>query len=199
MKKLKLKSNQDLKYFKLQYESLSGLDLPMSYLKNSDVYAFKKSNQFIGGFILGNKKPLRTIETFISIANLSTLAHFFEEQKYCEVCCFWVDRKYRKSRYYNAKLWLLMAYRVKRQEKEFILYGTNMRGLAIMYGYPKKSLLFHKDSVQGKDTFVFIARRKDFAAGVWEIVFSKLFKTKKVREFQSKSELKKTIFHELSK
>ncbi len=195
----KLKTSQDLLQFKSKYEKLSGLNLPMNYLKNADVYAFKKTGKIIGGFILNSRQPYRTIDIFISESRLDSIAKIFEASKYCEVCCFWIERTFRKKSFYNAKFWLQMAYKIQTQHKDVILFGTNSRGLAKMYGFPSVSLLFHKDKIKGRDTFVFIARRKDFISGILEIVYSKIFHKKINHNNQPKNNLKKAIFYELSK
>lgn len=92
-----------------------------------------------------------------------------------------------------------MASIVKKQEKDFILFGTNSIGLAKMYGYPKNSLLFHKDKINDKDTFVFLARREYFAGGVWEIVKSKLLNRSRNIEFENKEILRKQLTNGVSK
>lgn len=192
-------SQEEYQIFKNKYEKLSGLHLPMEYLENSDVYVFKRKNLIIGGFILGKRSPLRTVEVFISKDNQKQLSHYFSSNKYCEVCCFWIDRKIRKNAFYNAKFWLSMAYTIKKQEKEFVLFGTNSRGLAKMYGYPKNSLLFHKDEIKNKDTFVFLGRRKDCLGGIWEIVKSKLLNKSRNTNYEKKEILRKALIYELSK
>ena len=195
----KIQRKEDFQVFQTKYEAISGLKLPLPYLEKSDVYVFRRKDNIIGGFILGNRLPLRTVEVFVSKPNLKVLSPYFEINKYCEVCCFWIERKLRRNAFFNALFWIRMAYSVKRQSKEFILFGTNSKGLAKMYGYPKNSLLFHKDNVGNKDTYVFLARRKDFAGGVWEIVLSKILKRARNRDFENKLELKTALVYELSK
>lgn len=195
----KLKTIQDLLLFKSKYEKLSGLNLPLNYLENADVYAFKKKGKLIGGFILSIRRPYRTIDIFISESKLKTISSLFKDPKYCEVCCFWIERRFRKRSFYNAKFWLQLAYKIQTQSKDVILFGTNSRGLAKMYGFPSVSLLFHKDRIQDRDTFVFIARRKDFILGILEIVYSKIFFKKINKNNQTKNNLKEAIFYELSK
>ena len=68
-----------------------------------------------------------------------------------------------------------------------------------MYGYPKKSLLFHTDKINRKNTFVFLARRKDFLGGVWEIVRSKMLNKKRNMDFETKDELREALLYEVSK
>ena len=141
----------ELKSFKTKYESISGLELPYEYLRNSKVYIFKRNQEIIGGYILGKSTPLRTVDLFISSDNQMSLNSLFSKEKYCEVCCFWISRKFRKSPYLNAKFWLSMANEVRKQEKEIIVYGTNSKGLAKLYDYPQVSTLFHKDKIQNKN------------------------------------------------
>ncbi len=55
------------------------------------------------------------------------------------------------------------------------MYGTNSKGLAYVYGYPKNSVLLHTDNVNGKGTFIFIARRRHLFLGTMEITLGRLF------------------------
>lgn len=135
------------------------MKVPIEYLENSKVCVFTKKKEIIGGFVLGQKLPSRTLNTFTSNQNLESVSQYFPDEIFCEVCCYWIERKYRKKMLLNSLFWMKMAYEVKKQSKEFILYGTNSRGLAKMYGYPKNSVLFHNDFVNNKETFIFLARR----------------------------------------
>ena len=194
----KVKGQEDLLIFKEKYESNSGLELPIEYLDRSNVYVFVNKKEIIAGFILGQTIPLRTIELFSSEHYKQRLTNDFSKEIYCEVCCFWIDQSHRKSQFNNLMIWLKMAYTVKKQSKRFIVFGTNSRGLAELYGYPKNSLLLHKDRICNRDTFIFLARRTDFANGVWEIVLSKLFKKARSKEIMLKSNLKDELLYEMS-
>jgi len=190
---------EDYQNFKNKYEGISGLSLPLEYLDTSDVYVFRKAKKIIGGFILGKKLPLRTVDIFISELNKEKFKHFFSSDKCCEVCCFWIDRKYRRSAFFNAKFWIKMANTVERQEKEFILYGTNSKGLAKMYGYPKASALIHKDKMDNRETFTFLARRRDFVRGTWQIIKSKMLNQDRKSDFEIENKLKKELIYEVSR
>ena len=146
----------------------------MSYLKRSNVYAFYIGRRMVGGFILGQKLPLRTIDIFVASENRQVIDPMFSSEDFCEVCCFWVQRRYRYHPILSGWFWLKMAYAVKRQNRPIIVYGTNSAGLARVYGYPKNSLAYHTDTVNDRTTNIFLAQRKDFVGGVWEIVWAKL-------------------------
>lgn len=189
-------SHQDYLSFKREYEKVSGLELPLEYLENSDVYIFKKKGKIIGGFILGSNLPLRTIEKFISLNQRERLQAFFNKNNVCEVCCFWIQRKYRRQKIFNARVWLQMAFAVSKHSKKFILYGTNSKGLAKMYGYPEASHLMHKDEIENKNTYVFVALRSKFFLGTVEIILSKLLNRK--RTFDFNNNVKNEFLYELS-
>ncbi|MBK8502002.1 MAG: hypothetical protein IPL46_07235 [Saprospiraceae bacterium] len=195
----KTEKQEEYLIFKRKYEGISDLKLPIEYLDKSDVFVFTEKDEIVGGFILGKKGPYRTIEVFVSKSNLEHITEYFTEEVFCEVCCFWIERKFRKNPISNAKFWLKMAYAVKAQENKFILFGTNSEGLAKMYGYPKNSLLFHQDFLANRGTFIFLARRRDFARGVWEIVISKFLRRERNRNIIKKDELEKALIYELSK
>jgi len=194
----KLNTNLELLAFKTKYQRLSKLLVPISYLKSSEVYVIKDKSKMIAGFVLGKKAPYRTTDVFVSDEKRKQLPSCFREDTFCEVCCFWIDRAYRKKPIQVAKIWMQMANTVNDQKKETILCGTALKGLAKIYGYPKVSLLYLKDCIQGNDTFVFLARRKDFAIGVKEVVRSRLKKKVHYRDFKNKLTLKTKIFNDLS-
>ena len=92
-----------------------------------------------------------------------------------------------------------MAKETEKQDNRNILYGTNSKGLANMYGYPKKSLLFHNDKVDGKETFIFLARRIEFHEGVKEILNSRLNKKNRKVNYENKVKLENELRHEISR
>lgn len=190
---------EEYKIFQVKYENLSGLKLPYQYLEKSDVYVFRRNKDIIGGFILGNNIPLRTLELFVSESNKNDLSYCFEQDKFCEICCFWIDKKFRRKIYYNAMFWIGMANVVAKQKKEFIIYGTNSRSLAEMYGYPKNSLLIHKDLVQDKNTFVFLVRRGYFLGGALEMIFGKILRRDRNSNLEQKDKLRTELINEISK
>jgi len=175
---------EDCLEFKTRYEKLSGLDLPIEYLQTSDIYIFRKGKEMVGGFVLGSNSPMRTTEIFISKSKQAEFLQNLNSNKICEVCCFWIARKYRKNKFVSAKFWFNMAYAIKRQTKDHILYGTNSKGYAKLYAHPRNSIFIHTDCISGKETYIFITKRKHFYGGVWEIVISKILNRK--RAFDSK-------------
>jgi hypothetical protein len=91
-----------------------------------------------------------------------------------------------------------MAYAVKFQKKPYVLFGTNCKGLAFIYGYPKNSLLLHRDEVKSLGTYIFLARRNEFVGGVWEIVISKFLRNNK-KCFTTKNLLESKLFSEIAR
>ncbi len=164
--------------FRQLYHDLSGLDIPGSFLCENRVYGFYHRSRLIGGFILAENPALRTIEVFAQCDNRSPLYSKINDLGRCtEVCCFWMSLAYRKRAGVNAYAWLVMAlYGSLRFRSKMILFGTNSTGLAKMYAYPKNSLLFHRDRIEDKETYIFIAKRIHFFAGVFTIVWSKLMR-----------------------
>lgn len=173
----RLKTLKALQNFQTKYKTISGLPVPLAYLQAGQVFGFYDRQNLIGGFVLSSHHQLRTLEVFSSAANkVAIYTKLGSTQRYCEVCCFWMDKIYRQNIFFNVCCWLRMAYQVKKQKQAFILFGTNSKGLALMYAYPKNhSLLYHQDKVKGRNTYVFITRRPDFVPGVWKIIGSKLW------------------------
>ena len=195
----KLVHFEEFNEFKTRYEKVSGLTLPLEYLQRSCVFAFFKGHQMVGGFVLSDKSPLRTIDVFIAPDQRQRIAEHIGVDQCVEVCCFWIDRKYRRNLLFNTYFWLKLAYTVNALNHKFVLFGTNSKGLAKMYGYPKNALLYHQDNINNIDTFVFIALKKKFAGGIWEIILAKLLRRQRNRDIDSKETLEKSLMYELSK
>src|SRR5206468_11959869 len=68
--------------------------------------------------------------------------------------------------------WLLFAVKVSMQKEKMLVYGTIAKGLADIYGYPRKSKLLHTEKMMfdGKmrTSWIFIGARTDFFVGVLE-------------------------------
>ncbi len=168
-------SSKNLSNFQSRYQDLSGLSIPPEFMSRQAVYGFFRGKEMIGGFILGRGQSLRTIEVFASPASMDQLYQFLEQQgRLLEICCFWIERAYRKNPWINAWCWFRMAIKVGLERSaNSLVFGTNSIGLAKMYGYPVNSLLLHHDLIGGRDTFIFYAKRKHFLAGVLDIILAK--------------------------
>ncbi len=195
-----LQTIRDLETFQTAYEASSGLELPFTYLQQSKVYAFVKQNKMIGGFILGSARALRTIDVFVSKENRSVLnSRLRPDGQYCEVCCFWIHRKFRKSKRFSLKCWSELANTVHKHDCPFVLFGTNSRGLARMYGAPKNAMLCHKDRVKGKTTYVFAGYRSHFKNGVRSVLLSKIFRWRRTVGIETNQALLKQWFSDVLK
>jgi len=196
----KLKRLQALQDFQTEYEDISGLSVPMVYLQTSQVFGFFSQQKLVGGFVLSSNKSLRTIDVFVNDLKKKEIYESLGlTQNYCEVCCFWMNKIYRKDVFFNAWCWLRMAYRVKRQAQPLVLFGTNSQGLALLYALPRnESLLYHQDYVNSKKTYVFLTRRPDFVLGVWKIIWSKLWRLNRPVKLEENDQLRKRIQLELN-
>jgi len=168
------KINEDhlLEEFRERYASVSGLEVPMDFLKTRAVYgAFNLANKMIGGFVLGTINPFRTIDVFASIGNREGLYSHLNGTSCCELNCLWLSVNYRKgiSVYW---FWLLFATKVSRQPEKMLICGTIAKSLADIYGYPRKSKLLHSEDIflNGKlrTSYIFIFAKSDFFVGVLE-------------------------------
>ena len=194
----KLCSFSQLNSFKESYEGVSNLEVPISYLKDQKVFGFYKEGELVAGFILGNKKPYRTLQTFVEPERIAELNSLLGRKDCVEVCCFWMKRAVRKNKLFNLKVWLKMAWKVHLRKETYVIYGTNSKGLAKMYGCPKQSLLIHQGTVKNSKTYVFITRRKGFFIGALKIVQMKIQSRVIDPCIENNSTIKNKIFHELS-
>ncbi len=122
---------------------------------------------------------LRTIEVFATKENRAKIyQEMGEAEKYCEVCCFWIVKEFRNYTLLNTTCWMTMACIVEQQECSYVVFGTNVKGMTMLYTIPKESVLYIQDIVNGRNTYIFLARRKGFLLGVWRIIWSKLLHRK---------------------
>ncbi len=166
----------DLISFKNKYERLSHLNIPLEYLYRQKVYGFyNDKDEILGGFILGFDKPFRTITSFSSNRFQDKLhQRIMGGGNVFEICCFWLKRPIIRNPRMNAKAWLLLGQAVESQShRDYIIYGTHLKGLALLYNYPKNSFLYHQETLNEKSNYIFISKREFFISGAKEIIFNK--------------------------
>ena len=168
----KITKDHSLKEFRDKYVMVSGLDVPLDFLKTRSVYAaYNMRNKMCGGFVLGNRKAYRTIEVFASEQNKGKLYDHIESTGYCELNCLWLTVMYRKG-ILCYWFWILFALKVSMQREAMLMYGTIAKSLADIYGYPRKSRLLHMEKMQFngrmRNSWIFVGARKDFFVGVLE-------------------------------
>ncbi len=171
----KLSTTQALDFYANTYEKCSGLPVPMAYLESNHVFGIYLGNKMIGGFILGSGEQLRTIEFFAAPEVHEKLyAQMEAPNSYTEICCFWIDRAYRRKTSINYFTWVSMAYALKKYGTEHIIFGTCSRRLAALYSATPRSVFLHSDFIKNKQTFIFVARKKGCVSGILQIVYHKL-------------------------
>jgi len=194
----KVNSASDISEFKKRYEEISGLEIPESFLIDSKIYAFQKDNEIVGGFILSSKRPLRTLSLFTKNEKLRSNINSKSKSSIVEICCFWIDRRHRKNKLFTILVWLKMALTVSQQKEKIVLYGTNSKGLAKMYGYPKGSILISQELLKQNNNYIFLAKRRRFLNGVIRIIIAKVRPKMITPKIINHKILEKSIYHELS-
>lgn len=168
----KITQPHHLKEFREKYIHASGLNVSEDFLGTRSVYAvFDIRNKMRGGFVLGNSSPYRTIEVFAGEPNRQKLYDYIQGTSYCELNCLWLSVKYRKG-FMCYWFWILFALKVSMQREAMLIYGTIAKGLADIYGYPRKSKLLHTEELMFSNKmrthWIFIGARTDFFVGVLE-------------------------------
>lgn len=175
MKQIETKEN--LQNFAQVYKNCSGLPIPSAYLynPNNHVFGIYWKKNLIGGFILGRGSEFRTIEIFAKQEKQAGVYNQLEDiSRYTEICCFWIQRKFRTKNILNLFIWLAMTYALKRYGTKYFLFGTCSRSLARLYGQTEKSIMIHRDFINKKPTFIFWAKRSSCVTGMLEIISFKL-------------------------
>lgn len=171
----KLSTIQELEFYAETYEQCSGLPVPMTYLEANQVFGIYLQGKMVGGFILGSGEQLRTIEFFAAPEIHEQLYTRMETpDSYTEICCFWIDRTYRRKTSINYFIWVSMAYALKKYGSKNIIFGTCSPRLAALYSATPRSVFLHSDFIKNKQTFIFIAKKKGCIGGILQIVYHKL-------------------------
>ena len=169
----RLKSQTQLDYYSETYLKCSGLPIPQVYINNPDnrVYGIFYNNKMIGGFILGKGQTLRTLEVFAQPDARRRLYDSVGEIHECtEITCFWIDPKFRKNPYLNTYTWICLAIMLKCVGNKKVIFGTCSASLAKLYSTTSKSVLIHKDVVNGKPTFIFRGDQQVSLIGFFEVL-----------------------------
>ncbi len=193
------KSHKELEFFKYEYEKHSGLKLSINYLTSCDVYVFKRKNKIVGGFCINTNHPLRTLEVFSRESNYYTLITMLSEFSIKEVTCFWICSEYRRKWFSNIYYWHLMTFEAARNNCDYVIYGTNIEGLARIYDVPSKAILLHSDIVSNKNTYIYLAKPKNIVLGLQQQMFSRLNRIMGNRFPKSISLFQKSSINGLSK
>ena len=174
-------TNKDqLNAYSDMYFKCSGLPIPKEYLMNpvNRVFAIFWKGNLIGGFILGRDINFRTIQFFAKEHKQeSVISQLGDLTEFTEICCFWIQRKYRTNTFLNIFVWLSMTYALRMYGTKYLLFGTCSRSLARLYGQTSKSIQIHRDRINDKATFIFRAHRSTCVTGMLEIISHKLKRT----------------------
>lgn len=171
-----------LSQYSEMYLNSSGLPIPEEYLNNSlnRVFAIFWRGSLIAGFILGGDIKFRTIQFFAKEQKQDKVkTQLGDLNKYTEICCFWIHRSYRTNTFLNIFVWLSMTYALRVYGTQFLLFGTCSRSLARLYGQTSKSIQIHRDRINNKATFIFMAHRSTCVTGMLEIISHKMKRTMK--------------------
>lgn len=180
MKLTQLKNRHELAKFGQTYQGLSGIEVPIEFLESSDVLEFSVSGKPLAGFVLSHSKSkVRTLDYFVSDKYRPSLSKKLGLlENYSELCCFWISPEIRRNGLKIIEIWVRMAISVRQRCNKEVLFGTNSKKLAVIYGYPKTAVLIHKDSVNKRKCFVFIGQKKHFVPGLIRIALAKIGKSK---------------------
>src|ERR1022692_1963357 len=89
-----LTEEQEHLEFKNHYDTASGMNLPIEYFTGRSTYCFYNNSKMIAGYIIGTRKPFRTIDVFVNECDKSGIYSLINDGESCsEVCAFWMAKK----------------------------------------------------------------------------------------------------------
>lgn len=167
-----LTTERELNSYKEKYYSLSCLKTEVSFLRESTVYGLFYKDKMYGGYVLHHMaNSCRTLESFVCDSSRLSFCHDHDISSNCsEICCFWLHPKTPKYKMTSFILWIHLGLKVSSLKYPQVLFGTNSIALARVYSFPTRSVLVHKDKINGKSTWTFIGRKRDFLLGVFSII-----------------------------
>jgi len=163
------------------YAASSGLPVPEDYLlaPENHCYGLYYQRQLIGGFILGNTATYRTIAVFARPEQQADVRRQLTDST-TEICCFFIQREFRTHTPLNFVVWLSLLYCLLRHGRREILFGTCSASLARLYAQTRWSEPIHTDRVDGRNTYIFRARRGKAMAGFVKILGHKLRRVRRI-------------------
>lgn len=189
----RLNNKAQLDHYANTYFQCSGLPVPTTYLHSptNRVYGVFYKKQMIGGFILGNGQTLRTLEIFAQPAARGCLYGKMGDVKaFTEITCFWIAPQFRRSTSINTFVWLSLAFLLRCVGKEKILFGTCSASLAKLYSVTPRSVLLHRDEINGKRTFVYQSERKVSLQGFLDVLCYKWGRQVRIRRERASGSLR---------
>lgn len=147
-------------HFQHKYKIVSGLDIPKSYLLTRKVYGVYQRDVLIGGFIIGDLTPFRTLKVFASEEAGSELISKFNRIKCIELTCVWGEKS-KMNAFLGSLYWLEIGRIIQMQKAEMVLFGTNKEGLKKnIYDLLIKTRIVSNEHINGINNYVYISVRK---------------------------------------
>lgn len=173
-----IKNKEDLEVFAKTYNSIAGFDVPFSFFENNKIFRILVNGEMVGGFALGQGPTFRSISVFAKEEKQDLLYELMEDpMSFTDLNCFWIARKVQTNTLINLFIWVSLSLALKFHAKKYILFGTHSKSLARLYSQTKKSVLFHQDRIDRKNTYIFVAQRRTCIRGILEIVGTKIKRT----------------------
>ena len=114
------------------------IDVPRSYLENSDVYLLYHYQQIVGGFVYGLGPVFRYVERMDDPKLQSRYREIFSQHSVAELTILWLRKDYRKT-IFSFILWAQVALKSFFGPADYIIFGTSVPILTRALDYPRST------------------------------------------------------------
>lgn len=136
----RLSATSDIEEFIDGYERASGRRVPADYPHSSMTFGMRRRGRLIGGAIIGQRTPFRTL-AFVPEAARTAVASAIEGTDTVELTCVWLDRAHRDG-LRSVLLWCGIYLVTGRAGGDHLLFGANSASLRRFYVIGEPRLLY---------------------------------------------------------
>lgn len=121
----------ELQLFSERYAATSGYRVSLAYLSRVDVFVIMLGSQVVGGFVVNQSAPFRTLGVIDDVARAPVEA-LVDADHTAEVACVWLEPRVR-GRVVSAQLWIGLMWQLGRQPRRYVLWTTQVDVLRRFY------------------------------------------------------------------
>ena len=114
------------------------IDVPRSYLENSDVYLLYHHQQIVGGFVYGLGPDFRYVERMGDPELQNRYRELFSQHSVAELTILWLRKDYRKT-IFSTILWAQIGLKSYFGPADYIIFGTSVPILTRALDYPRST------------------------------------------------------------
>lgn len=132
-KQILLSKKEDIEKFQNYTKKFLGIQLPISYINQSDVYVYiDKDRNFLAGYLINKTEPFRLLKQIpeSDYNKINFLTHF-QKHDIFEINALWISPRLKKG-YKNLYVWYKMSKNSLDLKKKALLISANTKNSTII-------------------------------------------------------------------